>query len=137
MKLKDDDEEEEGEGAASLAHEQRLVTPPWCLDLRVTLTTAMRVAWGLMTYESVWPWFKCSCRLNSQQDNNSLLHLQGGGPSGALQKKSSLIFRCGKAAQPRQPELLPVRTINLCALQLFSFSVIFYLNLKNCFSPSG
>lgn len=48
MKLKneDGDEEEEGEEAAALAHEQGLVTPPWCLDLRVTLTTAMRCSRG-------------------------------------------------------------------------------------------
>lgn len=89
MKLKDDEveEEEEEEGAASLAHEQGLVTPPWCLDLRVTLMTAMMVAWGLMTFEWVWPGFTCSFRLNSQQDGQQ--QLSASSPSWRPQRSPS------------------------------------------------
>lgn len=115
MKLKDDDEEEEEEGAASLAHEQRLVTPPWSLDLRVTLTTTVRVAWGLMTFESVWPWFTCSCRLNSQQDNISLLHLQGGGL-----KKVQFDFKVWEGSTAET-----ARAVACKNYKLVSFAVIF------------
>lgn len=62
-------------------------------------------------------------------NNNSPLHLQGGGPSGALKKKPQKVqfdFKVWKGSTAETARA--VRTKNLCALQLFSFSVIFYLN---------